>query len=82
VATSPPPREISAELFAAIKLASRERPAYKLGREVGFEAAQLSRILRDQVRPGDEARVLALAAKVGVPANRAFATRRRERDNL
>jgi hypothetical protein len=68
-------------LFVAIKLATRERPAYKLGREVGFDPAQLSRVLRDQVRPGDEARVLALAARLGVPANRAFAPRRRESDD-
>jgi hypothetical protein len=80
VATSPPPhREVSLELFSAVKAASRDRPAYKLGREVGLDPPQLSRILRDQVRPAEEARVLALAAKVGVPADRAFARRRPER---
>ena len=78
--SSPPPhREISPELYLALKLASRHRPAYRIGREVGLDPARLSKILRDQVRPGDEARVLALAAKLGVPADRAFARPRPER---
>jgi hypothetical protein len=71
--SSPQSREISAEFYAAFKLACRERPGYKLGREVGLEPAKLSRILRDSVRPADEPRVLELAALVGVPPEKAFA---------
>ena len=77
--SSPKSREISAEFYAAFKLAARDRPGYQIAREHGVEPARLSRILHDRVRPADEPLVLELAASVGVPPAKVFARPRADR---
>jgi hypothetical protein len=66
--------KISRRLFEAVKL--HPNPAYRIAQQAGLTPSTLSRLMHgyEPVRE-DDARVLAVAEVVGVPAARAFAKR-------